>query len=73
MNPAALEPGKWRPQASTSKNQVTNDSKATVSVLYWYGNYPNLTEQVSDFLGSGPALAPGQLLLDLGPGERMMP
>jgi hypothetical protein len=34
---------------STSKVLVTNDSKATVSVLYWYGNYPNLTEQVSDF------------------------
>ena len=41
---------------------VTNDSKATVSVLYWYGNYPTLTEHVSDFLGPGPALAPGQLL-----------
>ena len=51
-----------RPRASTGL--VTNDSKATVSVLYWYGNYPNLTEQVSDFLGSGPALAPGQLYLN---------
>jgi hypothetical protein len=23
---------------------LTNDSKATVSVLYWYGNYPTMTE-----------------------------
>ena len=50
-----------RRRASTGL--LTNDSKATVSVLYWYGNYPNLTEQVSDFLGSGPALAPGQLYI----------
>ena len=28
---------------------LTNDSKATVSVLYWYGNYLKLTEHVSDF------------------------
>ena len=28
---------------ATSKVLLTNDSKATVSVLYWYGNYPNLT------------------------------
>jgi hypothetical protein len=26
--------------ATVHVNVVTNDSKATVSVLYWYGNYP---------------------------------
>jgi hypothetical protein len=26
--------------ATVHGNVVTNDSKATVSVLYWYGNYP---------------------------------
>ena len=41
---------------------LTNDSKATVSVLYWYGNYPTLTEsQVSDFLDPGSVLALSQL------------
>ena len=45
---------------STSKVLVTNDSKATVSVLYWYGNYPNLTEEVSDFFElETPGLRPG--------------
>ena len=48
---------------ATSKVLVTNDSKATVSVLYWYGNYPNLTEKVSDSLhnrvsGFGPLARP---------------
>ena len=44
---------------------LTNDSKATVSVLYWYGNYPTLTEHVSDFLDSGLALALGQIFVVL--------
>ena len=44
-------------------DEVTNDSKATVPVLYWYGNYPTLTEsQVSDILDSGSAPALNQLL-----------
>ena len=40
----------------------TNDSKATVSVLYWYGNYPHDTVSNTDFLESGLVLAPCQLL-----------
>jgi hypothetical protein len=66
--------GLWihsRPEAAqalhpccTSTKQPTNDSKATVSVLYWYGNYPTLTEpSLYDFLDSGLAPAPGQLFL----------
>ena len=46
---------------------LTNDSKATVSVLYWYGNYPTLTEHVSDFLDSGLALALGQIFVVFPP------
>ena len=48
---------------SAFKTCPTNDSKATVSVLYWYGNYPTMTgPSGSDFLEPGWALAPGQLL-----------
>ena len=32
---------------------LTNDSKATVSVLYWYGNYPQL-RVFSDFFDLPP-------------------
>jgi len=28
---------------------LTNDSKATVSVLYWYGNYPTLSHLALTF------------------------
>ena len=49
----------WR---HASRGLVTNDSKATVSVLYWYGNYPTQTGPPGpDFLEPGLALALDQL------------
>ena len=39
---------------------ATNDSKATVSVLYWYRNYPSLEHQLSYFWILLPALELGQ-------------
>ena len=51
----------WRPpygrqhcSKSATLGSVTNDSKATASVLYWYGSYPTIT-QLQDS-GSAPAL-----------------
>ena len=36
-----------RGRRARSLTDLTNDSKATVSVLYWYGNYPTITESLT--------------------------
>ena len=41
--PAALRSGTLLPPRPLPRALLTNDSKATVSVLYWYGNYPPLS------------------------------
>ena len=42
---------------------LTNDSKATVSVLYWYRNYPSLEQLLLYFWILRPALELAQTLL----------
>ena len=47
------------PGPASHINILTNDSKATVSVLYWYRNYPSLEHPLSYFwiLRPAPELA----------------
>ena len=52
--------GGLREHLSGLKYTVTNDSKATVSVLYWYGNYPSpLGASILRLFGPWPGACAG--------------
>ena len=51
------------PGPASHINILTNDSKATVSVLYWYRNYPSLEHPLSYFWILRPAPELAQTLL----------
>ena len=51
------------PGPASHINILTNDSKATVSVLYWYRNYPSLEHPLSYFWNLRPAPELAQTLL----------
>ena len=52
------------PGPASHINILTNDSKATVSVLYWYRNYPSLEHPLSYFWILRPAHELAQTLLN---------
>ena len=50
-------------QQRRTRQDLTNDSKATVSVLYWYRSYPSLEHPLSYFWILRPAPELAQTLL----------